>query len=187
MRLILIDNGSGYIWGDTADIGGKILPLSGTDEECALAAARALDENLNEYERVYSFRRSAPRDTGMGYHVYRADAGGSEQVRVIDDGQDQELIEAVERDCEFVGYVEIRRGGGYEVEHYGADGSPDTNPETAGPFNTIEEARDWIKRRLGGRGFGTWSPPSENFPGEVEGWHESAEEGCGGWMIRERA
>ena len=37
---------------------------------------------------------------------YRADVRGSEQVPVITDGQDPEIIE---RDCEFMGFVESKK------------------------------------------------------------------------------
>lgn len=38
----------------------------------------------------------------VGYHVYRADVNGSEAVAAVEDGTDQEMIEAVTRDCQYV-------------------------------------------------------------------------------------
>ena len=107
-RYILIDNSSGFIWGDTADYAATA-ELSHTPDDGALEAARLLDENNGVYDRAYRFEHNAPRDDRTGYHVYRADVGGSEAVAVVQDGQDQETIEAVQRDCEFVGFVTCER------------------------------------------------------------------------------
>jgi hypothetical protein len=41
-----------------------------------------------------------------GHHVYRADVGDSEAV--VHDGQDRDTIDAVRRDCEYVGLIRIR-------------------------------------------------------------------------------
>jgi hypothetical protein len=99
MRYIIQDNYTGYIWGDSADFGAN--PENMTD------ACRMLDESLGEHGRVYS---EVPRLSGdSGYVVYRADINGSEAVTVIHDGQDRETIEAVERDCRLLGYVEFNR------------------------------------------------------------------------------
>ena len=91
MRLILIDNYSGYIFGDYTGA-------------CLTEAARMIDADNGEYGRTYTVHSRAPRDTRNGYHVYRA-----EQVPVITDGQDPEIIGAVERDCEFMGFVESKK------------------------------------------------------------------------------
>jgi hypothetical protein len=95
-RYILIDDASGYIWGDTADIDGR----NRADIEDPTEAARVLDESLGERGRLYE--DVSRLDERSGYRVYRADVRGSEQVPNIIDGQDQEMIEAVERDCEYV-------------------------------------------------------------------------------------
>jgi len=103
-RYILIDNCSGYIYGDTADIDGKsyfhISPVE---------AARLVDESIGEYGRTYTEQSHDPRATVDGYHVYRADVRGSDAVGNIPDGQDQEMIEAVTRDCEYVCFVATSR------------------------------------------------------------------------------
>ena len=65
--------------------------------------AAAFDASIGETDRRYtdvSRRELASNETG--YHVYRADIGGSEVVLVVWDGQDQETIGAVERDCEYL-------------------------------------------------------------------------------------
>ena len=95
-RYILIDNHSGYIWGDSADLNGAI--FDGTPLEFAAALDASLHQPSDTYEEV-SHRALASDESG--YHVYRAD-GGSHAVPVVYNGQDRETIEAVERDCEFV-------------------------------------------------------------------------------------
>ena len=103
-RYILIDNNSGYIWGDSADLEGKI--FNGTPVEFA----KALDESLGAYGREYdelSFSQHR-NDITSGYRVYRADVRGSEAVAVVQDGQDQDMIDAVERDCAELCFISIR-------------------------------------------------------------------------------
>lgn len=107
-RYILIDNCSGYIWGDTADVGGKALSL-GTGDEDIVAACRTIDTDVGDHGRDYEIlsrtNTLALAGNETGYLVYRADVRGSEQVAVITDGQDQEMIDAVSRDCELVAVV----------------------------------------------------------------------------------
>ena len=102
MRYIIQDNYTGYIWGDSADFAaGKDAPDS------IVAACRMLDESIGECERTY---KEVSRLSGQaGYIVYRADINGSEAVPIVQDGQDQETIEAVERECQLLGYVEWTR------------------------------------------------------------------------------
>lgn len=104
-RFILIDNNSGYIFGDSADFAaGNQSDL--TPEE----AAKMLDDSLDTSDgREYTLIGHNPRTTATGYLVYRADVNGSEAVPIAQDGQDREAIEAVERDCKFIGFVEISR------------------------------------------------------------------------------
>lgn len=85
MRLILIDNYTGNF-----DI-----------RACLTEAARMIDADNGTDGRTYTVHSRAPRDTRGGYHVYRADVRGSEQV--------PEIIGAVERDCEFMGFVESKK------------------------------------------------------------------------------
>ena len=101
-RYILIDNASGYILGDSADLNGK--HYVGTPEEYAAA----LDRSVGEVGRTYTLINHDPRSAERGYHVYRADVGDSEAVPVVHDGQDQDAIDAVRRDCEYVGFIRIR-------------------------------------------------------------------------------
>src|SRR5690554_419850 len=101
-RYIIIDAFSGYIWGDTAQ-------FVQAGQECPSDIAtvcKMLDESIGETGRTYE---EVPRLSGdSGYIVYRADVDDSDSEIVIHDGQDQKTIEAVERYCERVGYVEWR-------------------------------------------------------------------------------
>lgn len=103
-RFILIDNASGYVWGDSADLDGRIFTGS------ALEFARALDESLGEYGRSYEeVGRYELGANELGYQVYRADIDGSEAVPVVWDGQDQATIDEVTRLCRRVGTIRITR------------------------------------------------------------------------------
>lgn len=103
-RYILIDNNSGYIWGDSADLCGRIFYGS------AMEFAQALDESLGEHGREYVEHSRDPHSTVSGYHVYRADIDGSQAVTTVWDGQDQETIDAVTSSCRYEGFIEVRRG-----------------------------------------------------------------------------
>lgn len=94
-RYILIDRESGYIFADTAALHG-FCASSGTPAD----AARALDADLKNEPAAYEETHN--RDLFAIYDVYRADVRGSEAVPVVQDGQSQEIIEAVTRDCDFV-------------------------------------------------------------------------------------
>ena len=101
-RYILIDSNSGYIFGDTADF------AAGRQSEITSIAdaARMLDASIGEHGRNYVEHTRNPRTTVSGYDVYRADVNGGEAVAVVQDGQNRDVIEAVQRDCEYVGFVE---------------------------------------------------------------------------------
>ena len=105
-RYILIDNNSGYIWGDSADF------AAGRPGEInsPIDAARILDESLGEFGRRYVEMRHNPRTTATGYDVYRADINGSDAVPVVQDGQDPDTIAAVEHECEYVGFIRCEEG-----------------------------------------------------------------------------
>lgn len=102
-RYILIESNSGFIWTDTAD-----LPGWGESGQEPVDAARLIDEYIGapgrEYE-LFRSERSAP--DGSGYHVWRADVAGRETLPVVTDGQDREMIAAVERTCEYLGYIHV--------------------------------------------------------------------------------
>jgi hypothetical protein len=99
-RFILIDNNSGFIFADSADFGrGSFI---GTPAEFAAA----VDDSTGDFNRRYDERPFHHFRNGLsGYRVYRADANGSEAVAVVQDGQDQEVIDAVERDCQEICFI----------------------------------------------------------------------------------
>ena len=104
-RFILIDNGSGFIFGDTADFAQVQI-----DGGSAIDAARELDgtivgEHGRDYEEV---SRLASDETG--YLVYRADVGGSDAVATVWDGQDQDTIDAVVASCPLVATIRCVSG-----------------------------------------------------------------------------
>ncbi len=71
-----------------------------------LEAAQRLDEYLGEHGRIYEEHGPGFRpDSGGAYHVFRADIHGSEAVPLVDDGQDQDTIDDVERLCRKVAVV----------------------------------------------------------------------------------
>jgi hypothetical protein len=98
-RYILIDNYSGFIWGDSADLNGKI--FAGT----ALEFAKALDESNGEHGRTYEEQSRPDASNQIGYHVYRADINGSDAVTIVHDGQNQETIDAVTESCRYEGFI----------------------------------------------------------------------------------
>jgi hypothetical protein len=117
MRIILIDNYSGYIWGDSADYKGRTFTLDDalsfkadvsatSEDDFALAYAAAMDADIGGEPRSYGMHRaSCARNGGSGYMAYRADVDGSEAVPVVHDGQDSDTIEAVEADCRCLGFI----------------------------------------------------------------------------------
>src|SRR6266436_1377860 len=95
-RYILIDRNSGFIWGDSADLSGKIFGGS------PLEYAAALDDSIGELDGDAEYAETYKSDPDATYDVYRADVDGSEAVPVVRDGQDRETIKAVESDCEYI-------------------------------------------------------------------------------------
>jgi hypothetical protein len=129
MRVILIDNYSGFIWGDSADHKGRAFTLDDalairvamgtfrpgmrasqqTEDDFAVAYAAAMDADIGGETRDYEMlSSSAARNGGAGYRAYRADVDGSEAVGVVHDGQDEETIEAVETNCRLLGFIAYR-------------------------------------------------------------------------------
>ena len=102
-RYILIDNYSGFIWGDSADLDGAI--FSGN----AMDFAAALDASLGEHGRTYTEQSRPDASNQTGYHVYRADVDGSDAVTIVHDGQDQATIDAVTRSCRYEGFIASER------------------------------------------------------------------------------
>jgi hypothetical protein len=91
MRLILIDNHSRLIFGDTANyrLGGldewrKSNSDDNSDiERLSLLAARLLDDSSGEHGREYEFINYDPRDTRTGYFIYRADINDTDALPAV--------------------------------------------------------------------------------------------------------
>lgn len=107
-RFIAIDNYSGYIFGDSADLNGHIWIGDNPVE-----FVRALDESIGEYGKGYE-EAAELKSSETGYSVYRADINGSEAVTLIQDGTEEDMIRAVMADCEYV--VTLRCVSGDECE-----------------------------------------------------------------------
>jgi len=113
-RYILIDNCSGYVAAASADLNGKI--FAGEPLEFAAALDASLGKPGLGYEECSAHALGAIGSTHAavrvsGYHVYRADVAASEAVPIVQDGQDQETIEAVARDCEYLTTLRCDREG----------------------------------------------------------------------------
>jgi hypothetical protein len=104
MRLILTDNNSGYVFGD-------YITSDRLCNDVMADAARHVDAEIGMHDRAYEVLGHDPRDTSTGYHVWRSDINGSDMVPNITDGQDAELLAALERDCEYLGYVICKDAG----------------------------------------------------------------------------
>lgn len=101
-RYIFIDNYTGYIFGDSADIDGKAVTGDPID------IVRQLDESIDQSEaalREYRHTMVKPQTDESYYLVYRADIDGSDALPTVWDGQDQETIDAVRAHCRFDGYI----------------------------------------------------------------------------------
>ena len=103
-RYILIDNCSGYIWGDSADLNGAI--FEGTPLEYAAALDASLGELGRTYKEISKYELPSYAD---GSRVYRADVHGSDAVAVVWDDQDQDTVYSAIKDCEYVTTILIGR------------------------------------------------------------------------------
>jgi hypothetical protein len=93
-RYVLIDRETGYI-GDTADFADF--------EQSSLTPTRAaalLDVSLHEPPNVY--RETGRTDANATYDVFRTDGDGRETTHVVFEDADRDIIDAVERRCEYV-------------------------------------------------------------------------------------
>lgn len=94
-RYILIDRTSGYVFGDTADRWWKMnesYPIG------PLEAAESLDRALMIETTGLSYEQVARHDERGTYHVYSA----TDDLPMVIDGQDQDIIDTVMRDCIYV-------------------------------------------------------------------------------------
>ena len=97
-RYILIDSDCGYIFGDSAELNGRV--FSGTPAEFAEAMDLAAGISGRSYVED-------SLDGKSGYHVYLADVEGSETVPVVEDGQDKATIANVKQNCEYIMSLKI--------------------------------------------------------------------------------
>jgi len=88
VRYILLEHNCGYIFGDLV-------------ESSPVSAAVSLDKSLTNDESEYFYEETGRYDASARYYVYYA----SDDFPTIEDGQDQELIEAVIRDCPYIATV----------------------------------------------------------------------------------
>ena len=93
-RYILIDNCSGYIFGDSHDFNGQV--FNGTPIEYAAALDASIGEHGQTYEECGAHKIASNEG---GYHVYRVVQAG---FPVVDDGTDPETIAAVVRRFPYV-------------------------------------------------------------------------------------
>lgn len=83
-RYILIDDLTGFVWGDTVAAD-------------PVAACRAIDEALGETDRQYEdIGRCYLRGTETGYHVHVVPADFPVDLPPVTDGQDEATIAMVE-------------------------------------------------------------------------------------------
>jgi hypothetical protein len=97
-RYILIESNSGYIWADTVDFG---VGRHERPEQAARRIDKVLDaRHADEHSYILYNGNTSGRD---GYYIYRA----PNSFRTDYGGQDQDVIEAVERDCAYAGFVAV--------------------------------------------------------------------------------
>ena len=92
------------------------------------------------------------------------------------------------RDARFDRRVKPAKGE-YAIQYYGSDGSGNTHSPIEDGFPTRAAARAEIHRRVGNHG--QWAGEGDDDPEAwawqtVEAWHESADEGCGGYVVMRR-
>ena len=106
-RYILIDNGSGFIFGDTADlprcvVDGEELTASNVTPT---TAALWLDQTVVKADGRFYEEVPQLASNETGYLVYRADSHGMNRVPPIENGQSQAEINAVTNRCQLVALV----------------------------------------------------------------------------------
>ena len=94
-RYIIIDKNSGYIFGDTADRWWK---MDESHPAGPLEAAESLDRALMVETTGLSYEQVHRHAEPATYHVYHA----TDDLPMVIDGQDQDIIDAVMRDCIYV-------------------------------------------------------------------------------------
>ncbi|QEI06851.1 hypothetical protein FXN63_14160 [Pigmentiphaga aceris] len=98
-RFILIDNKSGFIFGDTADY------AAGESDLSPAGAARLLDLSIGEHNRTYTELPETPDTAQLGYEVYSLDRPGV--IDVVSEGQDPTFVAEAIRAGRYAGFVLI--------------------------------------------------------------------------------
>ena len=114
-RFIMIDNNIGYVFGDTDHLPKDHVFLAGefagekagTLEISPELACRWMDEVIGEVGREYEECRASDFRGATGHLVYRVDINGSEDVPAIEDGTDENEIDAVKDRCVLVARIRI--------------------------------------------------------------------------------
>lgn len=106
---IMIDNASGFVWGD-CEVDDNIIidTASGfvwgdCEADHILKACAAIDMNLGEYDRHYETASGPDFSNETGYHVYESDGT---DIAQFGGGDNPEMIAAV-RSMRYCGYVRI--------------------------------------------------------------------------------
>jgi hypothetical protein len=108
MRLILVDNYSRCILGDTAGfaagVGDWIAAIrDGIDaERLSLLAARLLDEQIGERDWIYEFSGERACEVSIGYLIY---SPRSSALPLVDDESGPESLALLAEICDYVGFV----------------------------------------------------------------------------------
>src|SRR5262245_25740327 len=100
MRYILIDNHSGFVWGDSADYAPDETNMTPCRAVAALDETIAGHVDCDYEEHGPGF---VPASNESAYFVYVAPS----DFPLVEDGQSKAQIEAVERDCKLVAVVTV--------------------------------------------------------------------------------
>lgn len=116
-RLIIQEARSGFLWADSALFqpahcadyrAGGFDPNGPCSDANILAAVRTMQWEIGDPDQQWEIvsRHNAHILAGRdGYLVWGVDVNGSDAVAAIQDGQDRDMIRAVERGCELVAVV----------------------------------------------------------------------------------
>jgi hypothetical protein len=116
MRLVLVDNYSRCILGDTAgfasglaDWRGAVATGADDDAGLSLLAARLLDEHIGEYEWTYEFSRDKTCEVSIGYLIFRP---RSDALPLLEDAWGAETLALLAETCDYVGFVRCEAAPG---------------------------------------------------------------------------
>jgi hypothetical protein len=109
MRLVLVDNYSRCILGDTAgfarnfeDWRGALAASAEDAAALSLLAARLLDEYIGEYDWAYEFSGERACEVSIGYLVFRP---RNAALPVLEGEWSPEALSFLAETCDYVGFV----------------------------------------------------------------------------------